>query len=92
MNEVCSFEPCAEPGQGHLLGHEILGSLASKGLGLYSFLNVARESNECSLVCRIHMQYYVVLTVDHGDHCRVSKSFLYPSFRKDLPLSEVFLR
>ena len=91
MNEVCSFEPCAEPGQGHLLGHEILGSLASKTLALCSHLAISREDNESSLVCRIHMEYYVVLIVAHGEHCPVSKSFLYPSFRRDLPLSEVFL-
>ncbi len=89
---MCSFEPCAESRKGHLLGHEILGSLASKGLALFSYSNVSREDNESSLVCRIHMQYYAALIVAHGDHCRVSKSFLYPSFRRDLPLSEVSLR
>ena len=79
MDEVCSFEPCAESGKEHLLGHEILGSLASKTLGLCSFLG---EEEESSLAYRIHMQCYVVLIVAHGDHCQVSKSFLYPSFQR----------
>ena len=43
MDEVCSFEPCAESGKEHLLGHEILGSLASKILGLCSCLSLSRE-------------------------------------------------
>ena len=82
MDEMCSFESCAESGKGHLLGDEILGSLASKSLALCLYSNVSREDNESSLVCRIHMQCYVVLVVAHGDHCRASKSFLYPSFRR----------
>lgn len=92
MDEVCSFEPCAGPGQGHLLGHELLGSLASKTLALCSYFGVLSESDGSSLACRIHMQYYVVLIVAHGDHCQVSKCFLCPSFREDHPLGEVFLR
>ena len=92
MNEVYSFEPCAEPGQGHSLGHEILGVVASETLCLCSYLGVSRESTESSLVCRIHMEYYVVLLVAHDEHCRAPKSFLYPSFQRDFPLSEVFLR
>ena len=80
MDEVCSFELCAESGKEHPLGHEILGGLASKILDLCSCLGLSREKKQSSPVYRIHMQYYVVLIVAHGDHCQVSKSFLYPSF------------
>lgn len=81
MDEIYSFEPCAESGKGHLLGHEISGSRASKSLALCSYLGASMEDNESSLVSGIHIQYYVVLTVAHGDHCQVSMSFLYPSFQ-----------
>ena len=91
MSQICSCEPCADSGQGHLLGHEILGSQASESLALRSYFGHVEESYESSLACRIDTEYYAMMLVVHGDHCRVSKSFLYPSFRRDQSLSDVFL-
>ena len=91
MYQICSFEPCADSGQGHLLDHEILGSLVSESLALCSYFGHVEETNENSLACRIDMEYYAMMLVAHGDHCRVSKSFLYPFFRRDISLSDVFL-
>lgn len=90
MSQVCSFEPCANSGQGHLLGPEILGSLVSESLVPCSYFGHVEETNESSLACRIDMEYYAMMLVVHGDHCQVSKNFLYPSFRKGLPLGNVF--
>ena len=88
MNQVCSFESCADSGQGHLLGHEIWGSLASERLALGSHFGRLEEENESSLACKIDSEYYATMLVARGDHCPhhwpVSKSFLYPSFRREL--------
>ena len=91
MNQVCSFESCVDSGQGHLLGHEIWGSLASESLALGSRFGRLEEMNESSLACKIDNEYYATMLVARGDHCPVSKSFLYPSFSKDISLRDVYL-